>query len=324
MAGIAVTIFLAALAAIAFEWVHRTKVALVGAGLMVILGVLDQEHAVEAVDWSTLGLLAGMMILVGLTERTGVFTFLALRVAQLSRGRSFRLVFLLAGVTGLLSAFLDNLTAILLVVPITLLLADPARNLRVAPRDRRDAREQHRRDGDADRRPAEHHDRHPGRGATTRGGGRSHWAPASEAAVERQAPFREAARVLATNEISAIAVVDHERQVVGLFTDDDLLRGIFPGYLTELRHTAFLELDTAALAARLEAAGDDPVERHMREPLTVARETSAAHVAELFLHCPWGRPRRGRRARSVRRNGRSGGVLPRDHAPARLSVTMTG
>jgi Na+/H+ antiporter NhaD/arsenite permease-like protein len=91
---------------------------------MVVVGVLDQEHAVEAVDWSTLGLLVGMMILVGLTERTGVFTYLALRVAQLSRGRPLRLVFLLAGVTGILSAFLDNLTAILLIVPITLLLAD--------------------------------------------------------------------------------------------------------------------------------------------------------------------------------------------------------
>jgi Na+/H+ antiporter NhaD/arsenite permease-like protein len=91
---------------------------------MVIVGVLDQEHAVEAVDWNTLGLLAGMMILVGLTERTGVFTYLALWAAQLSRGRPFRLMFLLALVTGGLSAFLDNLTAILLVVPITLLLAD--------------------------------------------------------------------------------------------------------------------------------------------------------------------------------------------------------
>jgi Na+/H+ antiporter NhaD/arsenite permease-like protein len=117
-------IFVVALAAIALEWVHRTKVALVGAGLMVILGVLDQERAIAAVDWGTLGLLTGMMIVVGLTERTGVFTYLALRVAQLSHGRPFRLVFLLAGVTGILSAFLDNLTAILLVVPITLLLAD--------------------------------------------------------------------------------------------------------------------------------------------------------------------------------------------------------
>jgi Na+/H+ antiporter NhaD/arsenite permease-like protein len=121
---LAVVVFAAALGVIALEWVHRTKVALVGAGLMVVLGVLDQDAAIEAVDWSTLGLLAGMMIIVGLTERTGVFTYLALRVAQLSRGRPFRLVFLLACVTGVLSAFLDNLTAILLVVPITLLLAD--------------------------------------------------------------------------------------------------------------------------------------------------------------------------------------------------------
>ena len=59
-----------------------------------------------------------MMIIVGLTEPTGVFTYLALRVAQLSRGNPVALLFLLAGVTGVLSAFLDNLTAILLVVPI--------------------------------------------------------------------------------------------------------------------------------------------------------------------------------------------------------------
>ncbi|HEX2112246.1 MAG TPA: ArsB/NhaD family transporter [Gaiellaceae bacterium] len=124
MAPLAATIFVVALAVIALEWVHRTKVALVGAGLMVIVGVLDEERAIEAVDWATLGLLTGMMILVGLAERTGIFTYLALRVAQLSGGRPLRLVFLLAAVTGILSAFLDNLTAILLVVPITLLLAD--------------------------------------------------------------------------------------------------------------------------------------------------------------------------------------------------------
>jgi len=127
---LAVLIFVAALALIAFEWVHRTKVALAGAALMVLVGVLDQEGAIEAVDWATLGLLAGMMVIVGLTEPTGVFTYLALRVAQLSRGRPIALVVLLAFVTGVLSAFLDNLTAILLVVPITLLIADL---LRVSP-----------------------------------------------------------------------------------------------------------------------------------------------------------------------------------------------
>jgi Na+/H+ antiporter NhaD/arsenite permease-like protein len=127
---LAAVLFLAALALIALEFVHRTKVALVGAGLMVLAGVLTEDEAIEAVDWSTLGLLVGMMILVGLTERTGVFTYLALRVAQLSNGQPGRLVFLLALVTGVLSAFLDNLTAILLVVPITLLLADL---LRISP-----------------------------------------------------------------------------------------------------------------------------------------------------------------------------------------------
>ncbi|MGH3093929.1 MAG: SLC13 family permease, partial [Gaiellaceae bacterium] len=59
---------------IAFEWVHRTKAALVGAGLVVLVGAIDEDRAIEAVDWATLGLLTGMMILVGLTERTGVFT----------------------------------------------------------------------------------------------------------------------------------------------------------------------------------------------------------------------------------------------------------
>jgi Na+/H+ antiporter NhaD/arsenite permease-like protein len=127
---VAAIVFAAALLLIAIEWVHRTKVALAGASLMVVVGVLDQERAIASVDWATLGLLTGMMVIVGLTERTGVFTYLALRVAQLSRGRPVRLVFLLAGVTGILSAFLDNLTAILLVVPITLLLADL---LRVSP-----------------------------------------------------------------------------------------------------------------------------------------------------------------------------------------------
>ncbi len=127
---VAVAIFVAALGVIAFEWVHRTKAALVGAGLVVVLGVIELDPAIDAVDWSTLGLLVGMMILVGLTEQTGIFTYLALRTAQLSDGKPFRLVFLLAGVTGLTSAFLDNLTSILLIVPITLLLADI---LRISP-----------------------------------------------------------------------------------------------------------------------------------------------------------------------------------------------
>jgi CBS domain-containing protein len=106
--------------------------------------------------------------------------------------------------------------------------------------------------------------------------------------VPRNATFLEAARTLVSRELSAIAVLDDEQRVVGLFTHDDLLAGLFPGYLGELRHTAFLQEGLDALAARAETAGADLVGEHMRKPLTVDVDASAAHVAERFLHCEWG------------------------------------
>jgi Na+/H+ antiporter NhaD/arsenite permease-like protein len=123
--GLAVAIFLLALAVIASERVHRTKVALIGAAL-VVLFVADysQEQAIESVDFNTIGLLAGMMILVYVTQQTGVYDYIAIRAGQLSGGRPLWVVLSLAGTTALLSAFLDNLTTILLIVPVTFLLAD--------------------------------------------------------------------------------------------------------------------------------------------------------------------------------------------------------
>ncbi len=120
----AVGIFALALAAIASERVDRTKVALVGAGLMLVTQTIDQEQAIEAIDFNTIGLLAGMMLMVRLTETTGVYTWLAIRAGQLSRGRPLAVVVALAVTTAVLSAFLDNLTTVLLMVPITFLLAD--------------------------------------------------------------------------------------------------------------------------------------------------------------------------------------------------------
>jgi Na+/H+ antiporter NhaD/arsenite permease-like protein len=117
-------IFLGALALIASERVDRTKVALLGAALILLTQTIDQEEAIAAIDFSTLGLLAGMMLVVRLTETTGVYTYVAIRAGQLSRGRPFLLVLSLAASTAILSAFLDNLTTILLMVPITFLLAD--------------------------------------------------------------------------------------------------------------------------------------------------------------------------------------------------------
>src|SRR5918992_2496471 len=123
--AIAVATFLVVLAVIASERVHRTKIALLGAAIVVLfVGDFSQEKEIESVDFNTIGLLAGMMILVYLTQQTGVYDYIAIRAGQLSGGRSFAVVMSMAVTTGVLSAFLDNLTTILLVVPVTFLLAD--------------------------------------------------------------------------------------------------------------------------------------------------------------------------------------------------------
>lgn len=123
--AVAVATFLIALALIASERLHRTKVALLGAAIVVLfVPHFGQETAIESIDFNTIGLLAGMMILVYLTQQTGVYDYIAIRAGQLSRGEPVRVVLSLACTTALLSAFLDNLTTVLLVVPITFLLAD--------------------------------------------------------------------------------------------------------------------------------------------------------------------------------------------------------
>ena len=124
--AIAVIAFLLALAVIASERVHRTKVALLGAAVVVLFAgaEYDQEMAIEAIDFNTIGLLAGMMILVHLTQQTGIYDYIAIRAGQVSKGRPLWVVVSLAGTTAVLSAFLDNLTTILLIVPVTFLLAD--------------------------------------------------------------------------------------------------------------------------------------------------------------------------------------------------------
>ena len=119
-----VAIFAIALGVIATEKVDRTKVALLGAIAVLLTQTIDQEQAIEAIDFNTIGLLAGMMLMVRITQTTGVYSYLAIRAGQLSRGRPLAVVACLAGTTALLSAFLDNLTTVLLVVPITFLLAD--------------------------------------------------------------------------------------------------------------------------------------------------------------------------------------------------------
>ena len=112
------------------EKINRAIVALVGAGVMVLVGVMDQEEALEGVDWNTIGLLAGMMILVSISRRSGIFQYLAIWSAQAARARPAGILLLLQVTTAVLSALLDNVTTVLLIVPVTLAIA---RELKVTP-----------------------------------------------------------------------------------------------------------------------------------------------------------------------------------------------
>src|SRR5687767_8830128 len=95
--AIAVATFLIALALIASERIHRTKIALLGAAIVTLfVGEFGQEQAIEAVDFNTIGLLAGMMILVYLTQQTGVYDYIAIRAGQFSNGEPLRVVLALA------------------------------------------------------------------------------------------------------------------------------------------------------------------------------------------------------------------------------------
>jgi Na+/H+ antiporter NhaD/arsenite permease-like protein len=127
---IAAAVFVVTYAVIASERVDRTVAALLGGLVVVVLGVIDQHAAFEAIDLNVIFLLAGMMVLAGTLARTGFFQWVAIRSVRLSRGEPFRLLIILCIVTGVLSAFLDNVTTVVLTTPITLSIS---RALGVSP-----------------------------------------------------------------------------------------------------------------------------------------------------------------------------------------------
>jgi Na+/H+ antiporter NhaD/arsenite permease-like protein len=117
---IAGVIFLGAYALIAIERPDRTIVAVMGGLLMVALGVLSQHEAFAAVDLGVIFLLSGMMVIASVLSRTGFFEWIAIRSVTLSRGRPIVLLMLLSAITAVLSAFLDNVTTVVLVTPVML------------------------------------------------------------------------------------------------------------------------------------------------------------------------------------------------------------
>src|SRR5947208_10285316 len=106
-------------ALIATEWVNRAVIAVLAAAAMVTLGILGQAQAVRAIDFNTVGLLVGMMIMVAVARKSGLFGYVAIRAAQIMRASPAGILLALAVVTAVFSAFLNNVTTILLVVPVT-------------------------------------------------------------------------------------------------------------------------------------------------------------------------------------------------------------
>ncbi|MGG1551568.1 SLC13 family permease [Paenibacillus ferrarius] len=129
-AMIAIGVFLVTYGMIIAEKIHRTIVAMLGGVLMVALGIVSQESALHHIDFNTLGLLVGMMIMVSITAETGLFQYIALIAAKKAKGDPVRILVSLALITAVGSAFLDNVTTVLLMVPVTFSIT---KQLRVNP-----------------------------------------------------------------------------------------------------------------------------------------------------------------------------------------------
>jgi Na+/H+ antiporter NhaD/arsenite permease-like protein len=124
----ATTIFILSYAVIVSEKVHKTIVAIIGATLMIVLKILQQHEAFHleelGVDWNVIFLLISMMIIINIMKPTGFFEYIAIKSAKIGKGDPMRIMCIFAVVTAILSALLDNVTTVLLLAPVTLLIAD--------------------------------------------------------------------------------------------------------------------------------------------------------------------------------------------------------
>lgn len=120
----AVVIFILSYILIITERIHRTKVALMGAVLLVMFHILGQKEAFAFIDFNTIGLLTGMMLLISVIKETGVFAYIAIVITKKTRGSSWRILLWFSIFTAVASALLDNVTTVLLIAPITILIAE--------------------------------------------------------------------------------------------------------------------------------------------------------------------------------------------------------
>ncbi len=127
---VSLAIFVLTYAVIVTEKINRSVVALLGAGLMIFAGVLNQAEAFHGIDLNTISLLTGMMVIVAVTQKSGVFQYVAVKAAKVVKADPWGLLVMLSVVTAVFSALLDNVTTVLLIAPVTLLITDA---LRISP-----------------------------------------------------------------------------------------------------------------------------------------------------------------------------------------------
>ena len=128
--GFAAILFILTYAVIMTERINRAVIALLAAGLMIFGGVLNQEAAIRGIDFNTIGLLIGMMVIVAITRQSGVFQYLAIWSAKKVKADPWGVLIMLSLVTAVASALLDNVTTVLLIIPVALLITE---ELRVSP-----------------------------------------------------------------------------------------------------------------------------------------------------------------------------------------------
>ena len=119
-----VVVFLAVYVCIAFEWLDKAIAALLGVMALFIMGVIDVHTAATYIDFETIMLLIGMMGIVAVLKKTGFFAMTAVRIAQLTGGQPLRILILFCAATALISAFLDNVTTVLIMVPMIIELTE--------------------------------------------------------------------------------------------------------------------------------------------------------------------------------------------------------
>lgn len=127
---ISIVVFVVVMALVVSEKIHRALAALLGAVALLIIGVIDFETGLESIDFNTLGVLCGMMMFVSVVKESGLFEFVAIKSAKICKGDPWKIMVAFAVITAVFSAFLDNVTTVLLIGPMTIMLC---RTLKIDP-----------------------------------------------------------------------------------------------------------------------------------------------------------------------------------------------